>query len=85
MRQAIIWLNLTGSFIVFALTIQLFDVVVMFLLFGIIPGRIEPLSADQMLAIYGAAAAVVCLYSLRSTLQYVVRWSPQRQSRGNAS
>jgi hypothetical protein len=85
MRQVVVWLSLTGSALVFALTIDLFDVMVMFLLFGILPGRIEPLSADQMLAIYGVATASVCLYSLRSTLLGLVRLAPQRQTRRSAS
>lgn len=85
MRQAIIWLNVIGMFIMFALTIDLFDALVMFLLFGILPGREEPLSANQMLSIYAAATLFVCGYAMRSTVQSLLRLSPRRQTRGEAS
>ena len=65
MRQVIIGLSLLVSFVIFALTVQLFDVLVMFLLFGILPGQARPLSANQMLAIYGGATVLVAGYALR--------------------
>lgn len=68
MRQAIIFLSLLGSFTVFALTVQLFDILVMFLLFGILPGQATPLSANQMLVIYSAATGFVTLYALRGSI-----------------
>jgi hypothetical protein len=85
MRQVVVWMSLAGSAFILALTINLFDGLFMFLLFGILPGRVEPLSADQMLAIYGMATASVCVYALRSTLQSLVRLAPQRQTRRSAS
>ncbi len=68
MRQLLTFLNLTGSFIVLALTIDLFDTMFMFLLFGILPNRSESLSANQMLIIYGTASAIVAGFALRSSL-----------------
>ena len=85
MRQVVVWSSLIGSAFVLALTVELFDNMVMFLLFGILPGRVEPLSADQMLLIYGVATASVFLYSFKSALQGVIRTSPQRQTRRSAS
>lgn len=66
MRQVIITFSLLGSFIIFASTVQLFDVVVMFLLFGIVPGHHEPISARIMLIGYAAAAVGTMGYILRA-------------------
>ena len=68
MRQLIIALNLLGSFILLALTIDLFDTLFMFALFGILPGQAEPLSANQMLTIYAAASIFVFIYALRAQI-----------------
>lgn len=73
MRQGVIIANLTGSFIVFALTIDLFDTLFMFVLFGIVPGRTEPLSANQMLFIYSAASIVTVAYALRGRFVAMAR------------
>lgn len=67
MRQLLTFLNLFGSFIVLALTIDLFDTMFMFLLFGVLPNRSEPLSANQMLMIYGAASVIVAGFAVRSS------------------
>lgn len=68
MRQIIITTSLIGSLAIFALTIDLFEHVVMFALFGFIPGRSEPLSANQMLAIYSFATLCATSYQLRAHL-----------------
>ncbi len=68
MRQLLTYLNIFGSFIVLALTIDLFDTMFMFLLFGVLPNRSEPLSANQMLMIYGAASVIVAGFAVRSSV-----------------
>lgn len=68
MRQVIIVLSLTGSFMVLATVINLFDTLIMFLLFGILPDRTTPLSANQMLMIYGSATLVVAVYASRGAV-----------------
>jgi hypothetical protein len=85
MRQAVICMSLIGSFIVFALTIDLLNSIFMFLLFGILPGREEPLSANHMLAIYALATVFVFAYATRTTVQSLLRPAPKRQTRGSAS
>jgi hypothetical protein len=65
MRQLTIVLSLIGSFVVYALVVNLFDALFMFLLFGVLPGRSEQLSANQMLTIYGGATALIVAYALR--------------------
>jgi hypothetical protein len=65
MRQATIVLSLAGSFMLYALTVNLFDTIFMFVLFGILPSRTEPLSADQMLAINGTATMIVLAFMSR--------------------
>lgn len=69
MRQAIITLCLFGSFIVFALTVNLFDTLVMFILFGILPNDTTRVSPDQMLLIHGGSALVITLYALRRSVR----------------
>lgn len=64
MRQVVTTLSLVGSFVIFALTIDLFGQVVMFALFGFVPGRSEPLSADQMIGIYAFATLSALLRGL---------------------
>ncbi|MES2876334.1 MAG: hypothetical protein V4678_02565 [Patescibacteria group bacterium] len=66
MRQLFIVFSLIGSFIVFSLTINLFDTMFMFLLFGILPGRAEPLSANHMLTIYSVATTGVIGYAVHT-------------------
>ncbi len=73
MRQGVIIASLIGSFLVFALTIDLFDTLFMFVLFGIIPGRVEPLSANQMLLIYAVASLGTIAYALRGRITLLVR------------
>lgn len=85
MRQVIVSLSLIGSFMVLALTIDLFDSLVMFLLFGILPGRVDPLSANQMLGIYATASVLVGGYALRPAVGNLFRPAPNRQTRGSAS
>ena len=75
MRQAITVISLLGSFMVFALTIDLFDSLFMFVLFGVVPGRAEPIAANQMLSIYAASTIVVLLFSVRQQIIAVLRFA----------
>lgn len=67
MRQATTILSLLGSFIIFALTVNLFETSVMFVLFGILPDGSQRLSANQMLTIYLAATVLVLGNAFRSS------------------
>ena len=68
MRQIVIGLCLLGSLLIFALTVDLFDTIVLFLLFGILPGRTAPLSPDHMLSIYAVVSVFVIGFSLRDSV-----------------
>lgn len=72
MRQILICLNLTGCFVVYALSIDLFENAVLFLLFGILPGREQPVPATEMLAVYAGAALLVLGYAMKTTLKSLV-------------
>lgn len=88
MRQAIVAVSLLGSLTIFALSVHLFDTLVMFLLFGILPGQERQLSANQMLTIYFAATAIVTLYGLRGatvSLTRMLRAKSQRAPRASQS
>jgi hypothetical protein len=63
MRQAIIIFCHLGSLTVLAASTDLFEHFVMFVLFGFLPGREQPLSANQMLAIYGFATVAVFAFT----------------------
>ena len=84
MRQLIIASSLIGSFLIFSMVVNLFDTLVMFLLFGILPGRSEPVSANNMLAIYTAATFVVAGYAFRSNLTSIGTSLRARSQRSNA-
>ncbi|MBC7512631.1 hypothetical protein H7142_03165 [Candidatus Saccharibacteria bacterium] len=62
MRQAIIIISLIGSFTVFATTVSLLESSVMFLLFGVVPGRTEAIPASVMLTVYSVAGVLVLSY-----------------------
>jgi len=84
MRQLIIAFSLTGSFSLCARVTNLFDTAVMFLLFGILPGQTEPLSANQMLAIYATASVFVSLYALRPGIVTISNLLSPQSDRSNA-
>lgn len=72
MRQAIIGLSLIGSFTIFALTTQLFERAVMFLLFGITPANTSPVDADSMLFVYvGLGITVIGYVIFAATLSTI--------------
>ncbi len=68
MRQAITIFSLFGSFVIFALTVNLFETVVMLLLFGVLPDRSEPISANVMLSVYVASGTLVFGYIVQRNL-----------------
>ena len=65
MRESVIITSLIGSFVIFSLSVDLFSTLFMFVLFGILPGQSQPLSASSMLSVYSFAAGTVSLYVLR--------------------
>ena len=84
MRQLIIASSLIGSFLIFSMVVNLLVTLVMFLLFGILPGRPEPVSANNMLAIYTAATIVVAGYAFRSNISSLSSSLRTRSQRSNA-
>lgn len=84
MRQLTVAVSLTGSFIIYALVVNLFDALFMFLLFGVLPGRTEQLSANHMLTIYCGATLLIVTYALRGRFvvaaKYVSLNLPRRSS-----
>lgn len=73
MRESLIITSLIGSFIVFCMSIDLFNAVVMFVLFGILPGQTNPLPAASMLAIYSAGAVLIAIYALRGGVAVILQ------------
>lgn len=84
MRRFIIIASLAGSFLIFALTIDLFDAIFMFVFFGVLPFKATPIPATEMLAIYSLAGVAVVAYALRNRLSALVR-SMHRKTTANAS
>ena len=62
MRQAVIIISLIGSFTVFSTTVHLFENSILFLLFGVVPGRNEAIPASVMLTVYSVAGILVLIY-----------------------
>lgn len=86
MRQLVTITSLLGWFIIFASVTDLFEALLMFLLFGVLPGRHNQLSANQMLGIYVLATAFIAAYALRGRVAPLVRHvSLTRPTRSNAS
>lgn len=73
MRQVLISASLTGSFVVYALTINLFDSLLMFLLFGILPDGTEQLTPNQMLMMYLMIALGITSYVALPLVQDLAR------------
>jgi hypothetical protein len=70
-RKLIISTCLVGSFVIFAAVINLYDAMFMFLLFGILPGRDEQLSANQMLVLYSTAGILLTTRLLPSQIERI--------------
>lgn len=73
MRRHVIIASLAGSLAIFLQTINFFESVVMFLLFGIVPWQIDPLSPHLMLALYYLLFATVALVIFRKHVTSVIR------------
>lgn len=80
MRQVIVVSSLIGSFMVYAAAIDLPSNLVMFLLFGIVPGSERVVPASQMLAAYSTATILVAGYSLRPFVQSAITHINLRRS-----
>jgi hypothetical protein len=85
MRESLIISSIVGSFIIFCLSIDFFDALIMFVLFGVLPGQVSPLSASSMLVIYTSAATVVGMYALRGSVSMVVQAFASRARQRRAS
>lgn len=59
MRRTVIQGCLIGWLVIFGISINLFETVILFLLFGIVPWETAPLSAQFMLTFYTLVAGVV--------------------------
>ncbi len=69
MRRAVIYSCLIGWLVIFCLTINLFESVTMFLLFGVVPWSQAALSAQSMLVFYYTIALAIVVISLRKQLK----------------
>ncbi len=68
MKRSITYASLFGSVIIFCLATNFIETLFMFLLFGFIPGRSEPFSAQEMLAFYTSVLALIAITSLHKRL-----------------
>lgn len=84
MRRLLIIASLAGSITIFALSIDLFDSLFMFVLFGVVPFKAQPIPATEMMLIYSLAGLAVLTYAFRGSLQSLLR-SLHRKSTANAS
>ncbi len=69
MRRAVIYSCLIGWLVIFCLTINLFESVTMFLLFGVVPWSQAALSAQSMLVFYYTTALAIVVITLRKQLK----------------
>lgn len=73
MRNSLIFLSLFGSFIIFSMTINLFEVALLFVLFGIVPNSDIVISANRMLVLFGATTLFIGLYVAHTQLSGIVK------------
>jgi hypothetical protein len=85
MRRLVIIASLVGSLTVFALSIDLFDALFMFIFFGVIPGRVEPLPAFEMLMVYSIAGLIVVTFALRGWIAQLVHSLQRKTTQANVS
>jgi hypothetical protein len=85
MRRLLIAGSLAGSFVVFALSIDLFDALFMFVFFGVTPLRAEPIPALEMLMVYSVAGFVVITYALRGSIMSLLRIVQRKLSTAHVS
>lgn len=85
MRRLLIKASLAGSLIVFALSIDLFDAIFMFVFFGVVPLKAEPIPAVQMLLVYMAAGLFVLAYGFRANIKPLLSSLRRKQTQANVS
>lgn len=85
MRRTLIITSLLGSLVIFALTIDLFDAIFMFVFFGVTPFRAEPIPAVQMLLVYSLTASVIIVYALRGRIESLRHSLARKATHANVS
>ena len=65
MRRAVIYSCLIGWLVIFFLSINFFESLTMFLLFGVLPWSQASLSAQSMLAFYYSASSLAFVITFR--------------------
>lgn len=73
MKRTITYINLFGSLLIFCFATNIFDSIFMFLFFGIVPGRVDPISAQEMLAFYFSVSMILVTVILRKRLNNLPR------------
>ena len=68
MKRGITYTSLFGSAIIFCLATNFIETLFMFLLFGFIPGKSEPFSAQEMLAFYVCVLGFLVIVSMQKRL-----------------
>ena len=84
MRQFVIYGSLFGSLTILMLTINLFDTLLMFIFFGIVPNSTQQLSANQMLTVHGSIALLLAAYAFRRKITSLVQAISIHRTRTNA-
>lgn len=80
MKAAITYACLLGSLVIFCLAVNIFETLVMFLLFGVVPGQTTPLAAQDMLAFYFSICGIILVVSLQKRLGVLHQRSSQLPS-----
>lgn len=80
MRRSIIYTCLIGSLAIFCLTSGLIEAIVMFLLFGIVPGRVQALSAQEMMAFYLSIVGLMVIRPVHKHLDSLSQISHPQKS-----
>lgn len=68
MKQKITYACLIGSFIIICLASNIVETLVMFLLFGYLPGQTSPFSPQEMLAFYSTICALLFIRPLHKRI-----------------
>ena len=84
MRRAIIYTCLIGWLVIFCLTINFFESLAMFLLFGIVPWSHASLSARDMLAFYYLTTSLVVFIVIRKQFKNLLANTPTTQPQAQA-
>jgi hypothetical protein len=72
MNRALIIASLSGSFLVYGAVINLYDTLLMFMFFGILPGGINRVSADQMFLMYEIIGLALSAYLIIRSVRFIV-------------